>query len=161
MTTAEPTPPTGEPSAGSPSTGASPIPVDPSFSVPVAGALVTDPAGADLVLVVAGPAGQQPPVTLGCDWRAGTSTGSHPDAATACRDLLAAVQTGDPFAPVPPDTLCTQVFGGDAVVEVSGVVLDADGTPVDVAGRFSLTDGCEIDRFDRMGAVLRPYGGSV
>lgn len=155
----DPSDPTGS-SVPPPSTGAS-TPVDPSFSMPVAGAMVTDPAGADLVVVVGAPGAEQPPVTLSCDWRGGTATGSHPDAATACRDLLAAVQAGDPFAPVSPDAMCAQVFGGDAVVAVSGAVLDAAGGPLDVQASFTLTDGCQIDRFDRMGAVLSPYRGAV
>ena len=57
--------------------------------------------------------------------------------------------------------MCTQQYGGDAVVEVTGAVLAADGGPVDVSARFTLTDGCEIDRWDRLGAVLAPYRGSV
>ena len=86
-------------------------------------ALPVDPAGADLVLVAGPPGAQQPPVTLVCDWAAGTPSGTHPQAAQACADLLAALTAGDPFAPVAPDAMCTQQYGGDAVVAVSGAVL--------------------------------------
>ena len=40
----------------------------------------------------------------------GTPGGDHPDAASACAALAAA--TVDPFAPVPRDRMCTQVYGG-------------------------------------------------
>jgi len=123
--------------------------------------LPADPAGADLVLTAGPPGAQQPPVTLACDWAAGTASGTHPQAAQACADLLAAVQAGNPFAPVAPDAMCTQQFGGDAVVEVSGTVLGPDGAPVDVAATYTLTDGCQIGRFEAMGAVLAPYRGGV
>lgn len=69
------------------------------------------------------------------------------------------MQAGDPFAPVPPDTMCTQIYGGDAVVETTGVVRGADGQEVQVGARYTLTNGCEIDRWGRLGAVLSPWGG--
>lgn len=131
-------------------------------SPPVGAAeLPVDPSGAELTVVVGGPDGDQPPVTLSCDWAAGTATGSHPQADQACADLLAAVTAGNPFAPVSPDAMCTQQYGGDATAEVTGAVLDAEGGPVDVAATFSLTDGCEIGRWQAMGAVLGPYGGAT
>ena len=40
-------------------------------------------------------------------------------------------------------------------------MLAADGAPVDVAGTFTLADGCQIARFDALGAVLAPFRGSV
>ncbi|WP_376984158.1 SSI family serine proteinase inhibitor [Aquipuribacter hungaricus] len=136
-----------------------PLPV-PS-GLPGGAPLPPDPAGADLTLVVGPPGAQQPPVTLVCDWTAGAASGTHPQAAQACADLRAAVTAGDPFAPVAPDAMCTQQYGGDAVVEVTGAVLAADGAPVDVAAVYTLTDGCETRRFTAMGAVLAPYRGSV
>lgn len=138
--------------------------IDPSVppsGAPGGAALPSDPAGADLVLVAGPPGAEQPPVTLTCDWAGATADGTHPQAVQACADLLAAVSAGDPFAPVAPDTMCTQQYGGDAVVQVTGTVLAADGSPVAVAGTFTLTDGCQIGRFDAMGAVLAPFRGSV
>lgn len=120
-----------------------------------------DPAGADLVLVVGPPGAEQPPVTLTCDWAGGAASGTHPQAAQACADLLAALGAGDPFAPVSPDAMCTQQYGGEAVVQVTGAVLAADGAPVDVAATFTLTDGCQISRFDAVGAVLAPFRGTA
>lgn len=152
--------PAEDPGATAVPTGeVAPLPV-PS-GLPGGAALPADPAGADLTLVAGPPGAQQPPVTLVCDWRAGASSGTHPQAGQACADLLAAVTAGDPFAPVAPDAMCTQQHGGDAVVEVTGAVLAADGAPVDVAAVYTLTDGCQIGRFTAMGAVLAPFRGSV
>jgi hypothetical protein len=137
-----------------------PEPLDPPVSRPGTTDLPAAPSGAELVLVVGGQGAEQPPVTLSCDWRTGVVGGDHPQAEQACADLLEAVRSGNPFAPVPPGTMCTQVYGGDAVVEVSGAILAEDGGPVDVQGRFALNDGCEMERWERMGAVLSPYGGS-
>jgi len=147
--------PSGPP-AGTPTGDLTAAPSDPPGP-----ALPVDAAGVDLVLVAGPPGAQQPPVTLACDWAGGTSTGTHPQAAQACADLLAALQAGNPFAPVAPDAMCTQQYGGDAVVEVSGAVLGADGSPVDVAATYTLTDGCQIGRFEAMGAVLAPFRGTV
>ncbi|WP_435375666.1 SSI family serine proteinase inhibitor [Aquipuribacter sp. MA13-6] len=131
-------------------------------SPPVGAAeLPVDPVGAELTVVVGGPDGDQPPVTLSCDWATGTATGSHPQAQQACADLLAAVTAGNPFAPVAPDAMCTQQYGGDATAEITGAVLDAEGGPVDVAATFALTDGCQISRWQAMGAVLGPFGGAA
>lgn len=171
-TAAATVPPTTDPTTSSSgTTGSTEDDMDPDDettagpppAAPPAGAadLPDDPAGAELVLEVSGTGGRQPPVTLSCDFATGTATGTHPQAQQACTDLRAAVRSGDPFAPVPPDALCTQQFGGEAVVEVSGAVLAADGGPVDVQARFSLTDGCEISRWEAMGAVLAPYRGDV
>jgi len=179
------TPDGAAPGGGGPTTGAAPAPTDatedgmepddsstepdstqPDLLVPPsapvgAAELPSDPSGAELTLVVGGPDGDQPPVTLSCDWSAGVATGSHPQAEQACADLLAAVTAGNPFTPVPADALCTQQYGGDATAEISGAVLDAQGAPVDVAATFSLTDGCQIDRWQRLGAVLGPYAGTT
>ena len=144
--------------AGSPPTPGSTTPAPGGDDVR---SLPPDPVGADLVLVVGPPGAQQPPVTLVCDWAGGTSGGTHPHAGPACADLLTAVGAGDPFAPVPPDVMCTQQYGGDAVVQVTGAVRGGDGSSLDVSATFSLTDGCQIDRFGAMGAVLAPYRGAV
>lgn len=150
--------PSTEPAPSAPEDTLTPTPDGPASSLP---ALPSDPAGAELVLVVGPEGAEQPPVVLACDFAAGTATGDHPQAEQACADLQAALQAGDPFAPVSPDAMCTQQYGGDAVVRVTGAVLAADGGPVDVDATFTLTDGCQIGRFEAMGAVLAPYRGSV
>jgi hypothetical protein len=59
------------------------------------------------------------------------------------------------LTPVPPDTACTQIYGGPAVARVRG---ELRGSAVDE--RFSRVDGCEIARWDRNRVLLgRVQGG--
>ena len=53
-------------------------------------------------------------------------------------------QLDDPFAPVPDNAACTEIFGGPQVARVQGTFR---GEPVDA--RFNRTDGCEIARWDK------------
>ncbi|MBB6174299.1 hypothetical protein HNR23_004359 [Nocardiopsis mwathae] len=76
--------------------------------------------------------------------------GDHPDPEQACADLEKA---GGPeaFAEVPDDQVCTHIYGGPEIAAVSGHV---DGTEIDTV--FNRSGGCEIARYDDMGAVLEP-----
>jgi hypothetical protein len=74
--------------------------------------------------------------------------GEHPDPEQACADLMA---SADPFAPLPADAICTQVFGGPQRAAVSGTYR---GEPVRV--ELSRIDGCRIAQWDSLGAVLPP-----
>ncbi|MGW7414820.1 SSI family serine proteinase inhibitor [Streptomyces sp. NPDC054863] len=75
--------------------------------------------------------------------------GTHPDASRACDRLDEVTVWGrDPFAPVPPDAICTDQYGGPARARVTGVWA---GRPVDAS--YRRTDGCEISRWDAM----RPF----
>ncbi len=87
--------------------------------------------------------GSSQEATLTCDPAGGT----HPNPEKAC-ELLAA----DPAAlePVPPDTACTMIYGGPEEATIVGVV---NGEEVDAA--FNRSGGCELDRWDRMAAVLQ------
>jgi hypothetical protein len=58
------------------------------------------------------------------------------------------------LAPVPGNVACTAIYGGPAVARVTGTVR---GEPVDA--RFSLEDGCEIDRWQRNRELLGPPPG--
>ena len=51
--------------------------------------------------------------------------------------------------PVPANVACTQIYGGPAEARVRGRLR---GEPVDV--RFKLTNGCEIERWDRNRVLL-------
>jgi hypothetical protein len=56
----------------------------------------------------------------------------------------------DALEGLPPDTICTQIYGGPEEAEVTGVV---DGAQVHAS--FSRQNGCEIDRWDRLAPVLQ------
>ena len=84
--------------------------------------------------------------TLTCD----PLGGDHPAAEAACHALEAAA---DPFAPVPADLGCIQVYGGPEIATITG---HWDGRPV--AATYRRSDGCEIARWDALAAVLAPPG---
>ena len=81
--------------------------------------------------------------TLTCDPAGGT----HPNPQKAC-DLLAA--DPDALEPVPQDVACTLIYGGPEVATIVGTI---DGEKVNAT--FNRSGGCEIDRWDRMAAVLQ------
>jgi Subtilisin inhibitor-like len=84
-----------------------------------------------------GPDGESHEATLTCD----PDGGSHPDPAGACAALL---ENADALEPVPGDVACTEIYGGHQVATITG----------SVEARFSRANGCEIDRWDRVQAVL-------
>jgi hypothetical protein len=65
----------------------------------------------------------------------------------ACRRL--AGLTAEQLAPVPAGTACTQIYGGPGVARVTG---ELRGRRVDA--RFELSNGCEIERWDRNRVLL-------
>lgn len=81
-------------------------------------------------------------VMLTCD----PPGGDHPDPEQACA-ALAAAQT--PFAPLPADAVCTQVYGGPQSATITGTYRGER-----VRLELSRTDGCRIAQWDRLGAVL-------
>ena len=108
-----------------------------------------EPAGgfsADLRVLSepAGPGGPEIDVTLTC----GPPGGTHPDPEAACAALERNV---DALAPVGEGVVCTQEYGGSARAIVRG---SAGGADVNAA--FSRTNGCEIDRWDRLAPLLDP-----
>ena len=72
--------------------------------------------------------------------------GTLPDAAEACSKLES---LDDPFAPVPKDVACTQVYGGPQEADVRGVFR---GRPVEA--HFDRGNGCEIARWDKVGFLF-------
>ncbi|MDS1271662.1 SSI family serine proteinase inhibitor [Lipingzhangella sp. LS1_29] len=95
------------------------------------------------------PAGEDEPETGQWSLTCAPEGGDHPDPEAACAEL----SDIDPgvFEPVSEDQMCTHIYGGPHVATVTGHV---EGTEVDAT--FSRADGCEIDRWDSMGAVLQP-----
>jgi hypothetical protein len=78
--------------------------------------------------------------------RCGPPGGSLPRPGSACRRLNA---LRDPFAPVPKDTVCTEIYGGPQVARVRGT---HRGVRVDAA--FNRRNGCEIGRWNRVQFLL-------
>ena len=82
--------------------------------------------------------------TLRCDPAGGTL----PRAVPACRRLSALA--GDLFVPTPPDTVCTQIYGGPQVARVRGSFRGRR-----ILAIFTRRDGCAISRWNRV-AFLFP-----
>lgn len=83
--------------------------------------------------------------TLTCD----PPGGDLPDPAAACAALAA---EADALGPVPPDTACTELYGGPEQARITGTL---DGEPVDAS--LSRANGCEIDRWERLLPLLPAY----
>jgi hypothetical protein len=81
--------------------------------------------------------------TLKCD----PPGGDHPQPAEACKALAAAGPKV--FEPVAKDQVCTDLYGGPQTATVKGTY---KGDAVDA--EFSRTDGCEIDRWEQLGATF-------
>jgi Subtilisin inhibitor-like len=98
-----------------------------------------DEAGTTSLEISVTPSGEAPTKiwTLRCP-----DGGTLPDAAEACSKLES---LDDPFAPVPKDVACTEIYGGPQVADVRGTFR---GRPVDA--HFSRTNGCEIERWDKV-----------
>ena len=92
--------------------------------------------------------------TLQCD-DAGPREGSNvPDPAGAC--ALLAEQGAAALAEPPAGITCTQEIRGMQRAHVTGVVR---GEAVDTS--FSLRDGCQISRWERLTALLGPADGAL
>ena len=58
------------------------------------------------------------------------------------------------FAPLPKHIVCTEIYGGPQRARVVGTVEDKS-----VWATFSRTNGCNIDRWQRVSPWLLPPGG--
>lgn len=75
--------------------------------------------------------------------------GDHPDPEAAC-----AVIEEIGVAPFQQDTsemMCTQIMGGPEAATVTGTIGDAR-----IDTEFNKQNGCEIERYESLGAVLHP-----
>lgn len=84
--------------------------------------------------------------TLGC----APAQGTLPQRVTACRRLA---DTTRPFAPVPKDMQCTQIYGGPAEALVTGAHRGRK-----VWALLSLRDGCQIARWRRVAFLTPGFG---
>lgn len=108
----------------------------------------SEPIGpADLTVVVDDGAGNTVTRTLTCE-----PAGGDVEAPQAACDQLDAVGTAV-FAGVPADTMCTQVYGGPQTATVTGSVGGGQ-----VQATFSRVNGCEIERWDALSALLGEVG---
>jgi hypothetical protein len=80
--------------------------------------------------------------------RCGPVGGTLPRRQRACARLLALRR---PFRGVPPGIACTEIYGGPNVAEVRGSLRGRR-----VAARFTRTDGCQIERWNRVRFLLPP-----
>ena len=88
--------------------------------------------------------------TLRCNPLGGTLANRK----TACRRL--AQLTPAAFAPIPPDSICTLVYGGPGKAVVKGTM----GT-LRIWASFRRRNGCEIDRWQRFSPWLLPAAGVI
>lgn len=73
--------------------------------------------------------------------------GDHPQPAEACSKIE---EVGESvFEPVPKDQACTMIFGGPQTATVIGTYA---GSPINAT--FSRSNGCEIDRWDKLGTTV-------
>ncbi|MER5438302.1 SSI family serine proteinase inhibitor [Streptomyces sp. NPDC002790] len=80
--------------------------------------------------------------------------GTHSDPGAACGRLGELEAQGvDPFAPVADDARCTMQYGGQATARVTGTW---HGRFVDSS--YSLSNGCEIARWQQLEPVLPATG---
>jgi hypothetical protein len=56
----------------------------------------------------------------------------------------------DPAAPVPPDTACTEIYGGPDTLRVEGTL---EGETINAT--LTRENGCEIDRFEAWLPILK------
>ena len=75
-----------------------------------------------------------------------TVSGNHPAGAAACAHLDG---LADPFAPIPADQMCSQIYGGPQTAHVTG---RWRGAPVDL--RLSRVDGCRVEQWNSLGPLL-------
>jgi hypothetical protein len=83
--------------------------------------------------------------------RCGPAGGTVPHPAIACRTLAG---ISNPFAPVPPGTICSQIALGPQEAVVSGRLR---GAPVTV--HLSVRDSCQIERWRRLAPVVPGFAG--
>ena len=77
-----------------------------------------------------------------------TCPGSDRAARETCRELGRV--PAETFDPVPPDTACTEIYGGPETLRVTGRLTDET-----IDSGFSRVNGCEISRWDSLSPVLR------
>ncbi len=78
--------------------------------------------------------------------RCAPAGGTLPQAASACRRLAA---MRNPFAPIPRDAMCTELYGGPQVALITGTFRGRA-----LRTQLARRNGCEISRFDRLSFLV-------
>jgi Subtilisin inhibitor-like len=97
--------------------------------------------------------GEPQEYTLSCP----EPSGEHPDPERACEAVYAL--NGDDFEPVPPDAICTEIYGGPQQARLEGTFAGAADV-VPVALDLSRQNGCQIDLWDRFAKIVPQPPGS-
>jgi hypothetical protein len=84
--------------------------------------------------------------------RCAPARGTHPRPARACARLAA--DGAKLFAPLPKNIVCTEIYGGPQKARVVGAVHGKR-----VWATFTRTNGCHINRWQRLSPWLLPPGG--
>ena len=114
-------------------------------SAPAAGS-----AGATELKITYWPQGRTTAPVKKWTLRCAPAGGTHPQAASACRKLAA---MSNPFAPIPKDAICTDVYGGPQAALITGT-FRGRALWTQLANR----NGCEIARFKRLSFLVPGYG---
>jgi hypothetical protein len=77
-------------------------------------------------------------------------SGDHPDPKAAC-DVVYKLSAAD-FEPVPPDAVCTEIYGGPQQARLEGTFAGDDVVPV--ALDLSRENGCQIELWDRFAGIV-------
>jgi hypothetical protein len=93
-------------------------------------------------------AGEPERYTLTCT----EPSGDHPDPERACE--AANDLTAKDFKPVPPDAICTEIYGGPQEARIEGRLIGAGDQPIPVALDLSRDNGCQIDLWDRFAEIV-------
>jgi hypothetical protein len=92
--------------------------------------------------------------SLECNGETPVGDSGAPDPAAACAAL--ATRGTEAFAPLDPNLMCTQIITGPQRAHVSGTL---NGAAVD--REFSLSNGCEIGRWESLAGLLGPAAGAL
>jgi hypothetical protein len=83
--------------------------------------------------------------------RCGPAGGTVPHPVLACRALTG---LSNPFAPVPPGTICSQLALGPQEAVVTGRLRGGA-----VSARLTVRDSCQIERWRRLATVVPGFPG--
>jgi subtilisin inhibitor-like len=98
-------------------------------------------------------AGEPERYTLSCP----EPSGDHPDPDSACEAVYQL--NAEDFEPVPPDAICTEIYGGPQEARIEGTHAGAADV-VPVALDLSRENGCQIDLWDRFAKIVPQPAGS-